>query len=231
MSKVERDPHLVPGYANGIDVSSLQGVIDWPAVRAAGFEFAIIRVNHGFAIDRTWERNVINARDAGLIVGSYHVMLASDFMKQPRFFADTLGTDTVELPPAIDIELPQLSAIQPMRMLDYLRAVEEEFGRKPIVYTYPNWWATSKCNGVKDFENYNLWIAHYKSLKESWAPEVIQEELNWKPKVPKPWAEWDIWQYSGNKGYKVPGVKVDCDRNIATVVVKNEDNSEELLIA
>ncbi len=25
---------------------------------------------------------------------------------------------------------------------------------------------------------------------------------------------WDVWQYSGNGGYRVPGIVGDCDRNL-----------------
>ena len=33
----------------GIDVSTWQGVINWPQVKAAGIQFAIVRAGHGMS--------------------------------------------------------------------------------------------------------------------------------------------------------------------------------------
>lgn len=59
----------------GIDVSSWQGNIDWPAVKAAGVEFAILRLGYGYdeiyVTDKTFAANIAGATAAGLPVGVY----------------------------------------------------------------------------------------------------------------------------------------------------------------
>lgn len=59
----------------GIDVSSWQGNIDWAAVKAAGVEFAVLRLGYGYdenyVIDKTFQDNITGATAAGLPVGVY----------------------------------------------------------------------------------------------------------------------------------------------------------------
>lgn len=58
----------------GIDVSKFQGAINWPAVKAAGIEFVIIRAGYGretWQKDAYFERNYTGAKAAGLHVGAY----------------------------------------------------------------------------------------------------------------------------------------------------------------
>ncbi len=63
----------------GIDVSENNGIINWPAVAAAGIKFAIVRSSYGrYAKDEDFVRNVNGARDAGLQCGAYHYSYAMD---------------------------------------------------------------------------------------------------------------------------------------------------------
>lgn len=58
----------------GIDVSVYQGIINWPAVKAAGIEFAIVRAGYGSSIsqkDRRFDQNMQGAIAAGVHVGAY----------------------------------------------------------------------------------------------------------------------------------------------------------------
>lgn len=63
----------------GIDVSENNGIINWPAVAAAGIKFAIVRSSYGrYAKDEDFVRNVNGAHDAGLQCGAYHYSYAMD---------------------------------------------------------------------------------------------------------------------------------------------------------
>ena len=70
------DSDTVSGVA-GVDVSAHQQDIDWAQVKAAGIEFAMIRLGYrGYvsgelALDEYFERNIQEALDAGLQVGVY----------------------------------------------------------------------------------------------------------------------------------------------------------------
>lgn len=61
----------------GIDVSENNGVVDWGAVKANGFDFAIIRIGYGRGhIDSEFYNNVNGAITAGLLIGVYHYSYA-----------------------------------------------------------------------------------------------------------------------------------------------------------
>lgn len=47
MSAPELEALRRPGFVDGIDVSAVQGAIDWPKVAAAGFRFAFVKVSEG----------------------------------------------------------------------------------------------------------------------------------------------------------------------------------------
>lgn len=70
------ESETVEGVA-GIDVSAHQQEIDWAQVKAAGIEFAMIRLGYrGYvsgelALDEYYERNMQGALEAGLQVGVY----------------------------------------------------------------------------------------------------------------------------------------------------------------
>ena len=59
----------------GIDVSSWQGEVDYEAVKKAGCDFVIMRIGFSdrgkFKLDNEYERNIVEAKKAGLQVGVY----------------------------------------------------------------------------------------------------------------------------------------------------------------
>jgi lysozyme len=74
-----------------IDVSSLQGTIDWPEVAASGIDGAIIRcVRETGAVDDLFGTNVTGARAAGLIVGAYCFIDDAIEEAQAHLFVDTV---------------------------------------------------------------------------------------------------------------------------------------------
>lgn len=99
----------------GIDVSRWQGEIDFSKVKAAGYDFVIIKAggsDMGFYTDSCWEKNYKAAKAAGLHVGAYYFV---GFL----FYGDTAGrADALrfirmlegkqfELPVFVDIETTQ----------------------------------------------------------------------------------------------------------------------------
>ena len=60
-------------YINGIDVSSVQGHVNWNAVAASGIQFAIIKCGNGNdGIDPFFSSNLAGAKAAGLHTICYH---------------------------------------------------------------------------------------------------------------------------------------------------------------
>lgn len=61
----------------GIDVSENNGTVDWPAVAAAGQQFAIVRLGYGNKhLDSKFYANINGALAAGLKVGIYYYSYA-----------------------------------------------------------------------------------------------------------------------------------------------------------
>lgn len=99
----------------GIDISRWQGEIDFSKVKAAGYDFVIIKAggsDMGFYTDSCWEKNYKAAKAAGLHVGAYYFV---GFL----FYGDTAGMadalrfirmldgKQLELPVFVDIETTQ----------------------------------------------------------------------------------------------------------------------------
>jgi len=92
----------------GIDVSSWQGAIDWKKVRAAGVEFAIIRVGYQaeyggeYVLDENFAANIGGALDIGLPVGVYFYSCA-DSLDEARRQADWVLEQVGDRPLALGI--------------------------------------------------------------------------------------------------------------------------------
>ena len=61
----------------GVDVSIFNGKVDWRALKACGFNFAICRTGFGkYGYDETFARNVYDAHKEGFLCGAYHYSYA-----------------------------------------------------------------------------------------------------------------------------------------------------------
>jgi lysozyme len=142
-----------------------------------------------------------------------------------------LGSQDGDLPPVLDIEWPPHFEKDKgtSKILDRwtkwnvdgasivawslacLAELERLFGRTPIVYTYPHFWASLGEAGKNPaFAKYPLWIANYTHLKDWMPPEGA------KPIVPAPWTDWTLWQFSADgSGVRIPGIPAcPLDRNV-----------------
>ena len=126
----------------GVDVSALQGDIDWPSARAAGTDFAYIKATQGTDVrDERFAANWQAARDAGLRRGAYHVYslcrLASD---QATNFIATVPRDDNALPAALDLDFDANCGARPDRKLLlsevalFIQMVEAHTGKAMIIY-------------------------------------------------------------------------------------------------
>lgn len=94
----------------GIDVSIFNGNVDWQAVKAAGFDFAICRSSYGKKhFDESFQRNVEGAHRAGLFCGAYHYSYAltpNDAVEEAQYckwLIENCGV-FLELPVFFDME-------------------------------------------------------------------------------------------------------------------------------
>jgi GH25 family lysozyme M1 (1,4-beta-N-acetylmuramidase) len=207
----------IPGFVDGIDVSMLQHPAEYERVREAGFRFCIVKGSEGPRyIDPKAEEHIAGCQAAGLLVGVYGYARPGDPVAQADNLLKAVGS--VWLPrPVLDLEDPSFFAWEPSRVVDFaekfLDRLDTYGAADAVFYTYPSFAAKIQpaLSQSSRLARARLWLAQYFSLERPVAPTA--KNVEWA-KPPKPWTQWDMWQYSGNKGYRVPGVGVDCDRNL-----------------
>jgi len=135
-------PPLKEGERYGIDVSAHQDVIDWRQVANDGITFAYIKATEGGDFtDVRFDENSRGAQEAGLDRGAYHYFtLCTPGAEQANHFLDVAPLDSDALPPAVDLELADNCSARPspaevnQQLGDFIRLVEEAWGRKVILY-------------------------------------------------------------------------------------------------
>lgn len=216
MTAMALDALRYPNMCDGIDVSAVQSIADAAAVAASGFQFAFVKASEGTGyMDPKRLDFLKRLRGAGLLCSVYGFARVSqgNARLQAKTLYDAMG-DTFECRTVIDLEAAP-DGMSAQAIVDFGEEFADEIASwgiaEPILYTYPSFaqklqpaLAASTRLGMCP-----LWIAQYRSVTEAWVPPP-----NGKPIVPKPWLDWAIWQYSGNGGFRVPGIVGDCDRNL-----------------
>lgn len=192
----------------GIDVSTLQGDIDWKRVRASGVDFAMIKATQGRGEgvetkklrkfrDSRFVENITEAAAAGIACGVYHYFTAKNIFEAREEAAYFLATikphkDKIELWAAVDVE-----SYMWLREVDkptLTKAVREfidkvsEAGYKPMLYTNLDFLTYRYEHGA--FADTEKWLAY-------WKPQMIKTVPNVR-----------IWQYGIDE---VDGIRGDVD--------------------
>lgn len=209
----------------GVDVSNGQGTIDWTKVAASGRGFAFMKATQGdYNTQTSFAANWAGSKAAGILRSPYHFFDPTiDGVLQAQHFLTVLngagGLQPGDLPPMFDMECPTSSnqatagknceyannsgwvatATMIKRAFDWLTTVEQATGRKPIIYSYPSWFADAAFTDVR-LAQYPLYIATLSTCAS----------------VPLPWTSTVFWQYSFTG--TVPGItpQVDLDRFVGT---------------
>ena len=128
--------------------------------------FVFIKATEGASFkDKDFKNNWKEAGKTDLMRGAYHFFRSSkDGEVQARNFISTVGDLRFrDLPPVLDIETIHFGCSRELlnqRALQWLKAVEKRYGRKPIVYASSSF---IKDNLDKEISgNYPIWVAHYE---------------------------------------------------------------------
>ena len=98
----------------GVDVSEMQGAIDWNKVKECGINFAIIRVGYrgmtegDLFEDERFKENLRNAKDAGLECGVYffsQAITVEEAKEEAEYVLKLLGGTSLAYPIAFDYEV------------------------------------------------------------------------------------------------------------------------------
>ena len=199
-------------YRLGVDVSRHQGWIDWEMVKAAGYEFAIIRVGYrGYGeeglvcLDEQFDTNIQNAQAAGLDVGVYFFAQAineEEAKEEAEFVLEHIAGYELQLPVVYDPEsilddearTDDVSGEQFTKNTEVFCSMIEEAGYQPMIYSNMLWEAYEL--NLEYLEGYPIWYADYEPL----------------PQTPY---HFDFWQYT-NEG-SVDGIEGRTDLNIQLI--------------
>lgn len=182
------------GLVRGIDVSHWQGAIDWRAVEADGIAFAFAKATEGATFtDPAFTANWAGMGGTRILRGAYHYFRPqTDAAAQAAHFLRTVQLGASDLPPVLDVEVTdgRDRATLVAGVLAWLDAVERGTGKRPIVYTYQNFYDTYLAGSLA---GYPLWIARYGGV----APSL---------------SGWTFWQYSDAGSVAGVPAAVDLDR-------------------
>jgi len=209
------DPHASPrppaGWIVGVDTSAAQGILDVPALQAAGVAFLIAKATDGErSVDARWTITAAAARRHGLPLGAYGVYepagvaaattdaaRAARVRAQALHFVEVVRDAGATLPPVLDFELARGPALHNLTAAArWVDVVADALGREPMLYTGPAFWrdlcrmaGVAAAPAVARLARCPVWLAHYGPA------------LAVGPMVPEPWASgegWAMWQASGD---------------------------------
>ena len=207
------------GILNGIDVSVINGEIDWKTVREQGIQFAMIKATqgHGLGIatqklrlftDSKFSENIRAADKAGISCGAYHYFTATSMTEaeeEADYFISVLKRekDYVKLWAAVDVEdvspprfsgkLSQADLTACVR--SFIKRVQAA-GFRAMLYTNPNY-LTYKFT-PSAFDDVDIWLAHYNV------------------ETPKTTPRLKIWQYTPSGTVKGINGNVDLNQGYFT---------------
>ena len=209
-------PDEFSGMTIGIDVSKHQGLIDWSKVKAAGIDFAMIRVGYRakdtgeIFEDPTARYNMQEAQAAGVMLGAYFFSTAvtkEEARAEADFTRDIIAKYRITYPVAYDCEGFQFSSSRQygldaaartelaMAFLDEIAAA----GYTPMFYAskseldYNAQWNTDLLTS-----KYKIWVAQYSSVPSGASAYM---------------GTHDMWQYT-SQGI-VDGISCNTDINVA----------------
>ena len=196
----------------GVDVSVFQGDIDWEQVKAAGYEFAILRIGYrGYGeegtlnADEKFEQNLKNARKAGMDAGVYFFSQAvneEEAKEEADFVLEHLKGQELQMPVVYDPEhiledearTDGVTGEQFTQNAKVFCKAIEEAGYDAMIYSNMLWEAYEL--DLEKLSDYPVWYADYEEF----------------PQTPY---RFSMWQYSSTGS--VPGIGGNVDLDIQFV--------------
>lgn len=191
---------------HGIDVSYHNGTIDWNKVKAAGIDFAIIRVayrgyeNGKLKLDTQAVKNMKNANAAGVPIGVYifsQAVSAAEAQQEADYIVENISGYKIDLPVVLDFEYvatgvgrlykAKLSKSEATDVCVSFCDRVKALGYTPMVYASKSMYE-GKTYAADFSQGYPIWMAHYNS------------STNYA-------GEYEYWQYTSTGKVKGIGTK------------------------
>jgi GH25 family lysozyme M1 (1,4-beta-N-acetylmuramidase) len=195
----------------GIDISGWQPAdMDMAQAKSEGYEFCVVKATEGPHPDgRTYdnvyyEKQLQNARDAGMVVGAYHYLVEADAKAQVDHFLEVVG-DVEGLLLQIDYEeynhYPDLSP-RPSMLDAFVVELKARIGSHPILlYSSRGYWYEEPPNGDVTDSQIVTWDANYPYEGDPrTGPELYAEVWDWDQAWGERWGgrEPMFWQFTGS---------------------------------
>lgn len=152
----------------GVDISQSSGTVDFALLKAAGYEYVMLRISEGTTQDKNFEENFKNAKAAGLKVGVYCSSKAKnieDAKAEATKVLSILGGRSLDYPIVYNMEnavqLTNITNAQRNDMLDNFKYIIIEGGKqyKFALYTTKGWLTTYFDNNR--LAGIDLWVINY----------------------------------------------------------------------
>lgn len=196
---------------HGIDVSKYQGNIDWKAAKAAGVDYAFIRVAYrgygdsgNIADDTYYKQNIEGALAAGVPVGVYFFSQAiteKEAVEEAQYILNKIKGYNVTLPVVMDFEFAGTgvgrlynAGLDKAQMTEICLAFCETVkaaGYEPMLYANKVM-LTNYLNASQISSQYDIWLAQYTS-EATYA------------------GDYTFWQYTSSGTVDGISGKVDCN--------------------
>ena len=186
--------------AYGVDLSVHNGTVDMAKVRASGKSFVFLREGYGDELsypgqkDARFEQNYKNAKAAGLHIGAYHYMYATNVnaaKREAQGFLNNLKGKSFDYPIVLDIEESSQYKLTNSTVEAITKAfmdICEQAGYYCLLYSYESF-LTAKFS------------SSFRSKYDIWCANVSRQ----------PSISYGIWQYSFTG--MIPGISGRVDLN------------------
>jgi len=176
-----------------VDYSHWQGRVNTQKLKKMGVVAAIVKAGEVWmrtagkpaTEDKQHAWNIEQIKEAGLISGDYYFWHPkAEASKQATHYFQISGKNRTELPPIIDVEAfdgyTYKDKVEVGRLLHgMVRAVEDLFGRKPIIYTTNGLWVNQVGN--PDWgKDYLFWLAKYSTTMDFPDPKIRENVVLWQ---------------------------------------------------
>ncbi len=182
----------------GVDVSAIQGQIDWATAAGSGLAFGFARIADGANhLDPRFDANWSGMRAAGLTRGAFQLFEPTeDPASQAQLVVSKLGElATDDLPVALDIEVAggMSEATIGAGIQKWVDDVTLGTKKRPLISTSARFWNESVAAG--SFGAEPLWTTSFAAC----------------PSVPTGWSNWEFWMDSDSAA--VPGIPAAVDED------------------
>lgn len=157
-------------YTKALDVSVYQGVINWSAVKAAGYQIALIKMgggDNGLYPDAKANANYYAAKGAGLALGGYWFAGGQNAQNEADCFISYMSPIEENDVFILDWEIPHGDPVGWVNA--FVNRVHDRTGVWPLVYMNGSTATSHDWSPV--FANCGLWVANWNNNPDG--PAVV----------------------------------------------------------